>query len=401
MFPEVVKSNDQCKDAELTYVNYMISGSTSTPSTTTTLRQTSGLGGITVAGFNRTRNFKKGVFSINPFSIVRRGRKCTGVTKLKLFIPWYGSLICVRELSGDLPMFCSPPFQAFYPVPLPNIPLPDADLIISASAKSKAADILLGVTAKELPETLGLLVSPFSRLPKALAKLAPKKARKGRKALDYAANAWLSYQFGILPLMSEIDAARSLVNSKLEVSTDILKSRAKRVEPSIVSETSFTRNLGFCKVRGSQYVRRSTVMRASAYTAAALTGAQRLGLDVSNIPATLWEMIPYSFVVDWFFDVGSWLSYITPRGGVIDLGVTTSGKTIDNSGIFISNVSADGQLWTSSGGSAIMDSISYARTVAPLQGYYPSLQTSIDNVKHIIDGLTLSYQKAKPYLITR
>jgi hypothetical protein len=41
-----------------------------------------------------------------------------------------------------------------------------------------------------------------------------------------------------------------------------------------------------------------------------------LGLRLRDVPQTLWELTPYSFVVDWFVNVGDWLQAVTPVPGL-------------------------------------------------------------------------------------
>jgi hypothetical protein len=47
--------------------------------------------------------------------------------------------------------------------------------------------------------------------------------------------------------------------------------------------------------------------------------AKVAGSRLRDIPATLWEVVPYSFVVDWFFNVGDWIQAFTPAPGITPL----------------------------------------------------------------------------------
>jgi hypothetical protein len=42
---------------------------------------------------------------------------------------------------------------------------------------------------------------------------------------------------------------------------------------------------------------------------------RRLGLAPEQIPSIAWELIPFSFVVDWFVDIGSWIKACQPKPG--------------------------------------------------------------------------------------
>ena len=45
-----------------------------------------------------------------------------------------------------------------------------------------------------------------------------------------------------------------------------------------------------------------------------------LGLDLQSVPATIWESVPFSFVEDWFVNVGDWLGASMPNPRVKHLG---------------------------------------------------------------------------------
>lgn len=46
------------------------------------------------------------------------------------------------------------------------------------------------------------------------------------------------------------------------------------------------------------------------------SGLKLQSLGLLQLPQTAWELVKFSFVVDWFIDIGSWLDAITPRVGV-------------------------------------------------------------------------------------
>jgi hypothetical protein len=44
------------------------------------------------------------------------------------------------------------------------------------------------------------------------------------------------------------------------------------------------------------------------------------GLSFKEIPITAWELVPYSFVIDWFVNAGDYIQAVTPKLGVKVLG---------------------------------------------------------------------------------
>jgi hypothetical protein len=51
-----------------------------------------------------------------------------------------------------------------------------------------------------------------------------------------------------------------------------------------------------------------------------LTLADQLGLDFKSLVTLPWELIPYSFVVDWFLNIGDFIGSLTPSPGYTQLG---------------------------------------------------------------------------------
>jgi hypothetical protein len=121
-------------------------------------------------------------------------------------------------------------------------------------------------------------------------------ARDSQKAV---ASAWLEFSYGWKPLLFDIDegakAAASLVqqphNNRLYVSA---KGKA-----SIDQLGTF--GLGTA-VRKSQLATRYGVWLSPP---ASVPWVQTLGL--TSVTSTVWELIPYSFVVDWFIPVGNFI----------------------------------------------------------------------------------------------
>lgn len=80
--------------------------------------------------------------------------------------------------------------------------------------------------------------------------------------------------------------------------------------------------LASSEVRSSQYSGRASA--GVIYEIKSQTTSQNisriLGIRARDIPATLWEIVPYSFVVDWFVNVGTWLNAVVPDPNVTVLG---------------------------------------------------------------------------------
>jgi hypothetical protein len=143
-----------------------------------------------------------------------------------------------------------------------------------------------------------------------------KNWRSIRKVLKTASNAYLAYKFGIRPVISDIMAInRHMVKLK----DDMKKHKeGKEYRFSRVKELVTTFNGGFRPPTGSLYdhnaigsvidnpvIRYVLVVKPNAtYMTPFFQKVDYLLSRFATSPASLaWELVPYSFVVDWFLDL--------------------------------------------------------------------------------------------------
>lgn len=123
---------------------------------------------------------------------------------------------------------------------------------------------------------------------------------------------WLLYRYGITPLASDVAGIRDVLESGL----DTPLRRTYRISKHGTDVSS--RKLFFSgKTVGSVHTFRDTHLRHFAnveYTSANLKGLTQLGL--TNPALLAWEVIPYSFVIDWFVNIGDYLSSLDALTGV-------------------------------------------------------------------------------------
>lgn len=115
------------------------------------------------------------------------------------------------------------------------------------------------------------------------------------------ANAWLEYQYGIKPAMSDLSGAY-----------DALKNRSKSLEPSVTIRARHREQETYLSSSGGvsysdSYTREDKATAIVFYNN--LTLLQSLGqFGFTNPAALAWELIPFSFVVDWFLSIGDFLA---------------------------------------------------------------------------------------------
>lgn len=129
------------------------------------------------------------------------------------------------------------------------------------------------------------------------------RKRGGRlRRFKDAASGWLAYQYGWLPLLNDIYSAANAISNGLKDPSSFsafVDESEPLPAPTPVSSikdmgTRFTGKRG-CKVKVVYRVDHPELFDLS-----------RLGL--MNPLALAWELLPLSFIVDWFFPIGNFLS---------------------------------------------------------------------------------------------
>lgn len=221
----------------------------------------------------------------------------------------------------------------------------DADMvkamaIINAYANLNSAPILGGEILGTLSETISMLRRPFSRSLELLAKIAKKRQRilkSVRSSTKASADAWLEYRYGWRPIIldgMEIMRQAGVIQSRLVKARHVARGAAVR-------ERSFTKPVSSA-IFSSAYHAEGTLtltekVRSSVgiiYSMRAQSNYERvartLGLTARDLPSTVWELMPWSFVGDWFVNTGDWIQAIMPRD---DVSIQSSWRTtvIDDS----------------------------------------------------------------------
>lgn len=173
----------------------------------------------------------------------------------------------------------------------------------------KALHSILGYPkGKPTPKTSHTIPGHLRGVPS--AKHSSSVSRRMRKGSLTAANAWLELTYGWTPLVSQIEdyadvAQKGLsgpCNSgqiKTSVSRDVNITGRRSSFPGMRINANFRFSAGVCL----NY--QITDPRAAAL--------ERLGL--SNAASVAWELVPYSFVVDWVMPIGDTLKMLNAYQG--------------------------------------------------------------------------------------
>lgn len=139
------------------------------------------------------------------------------------------------------------------------------------------------------------LLGPANRKP-----IKPYKAmRPFRPTADNMSSRWLELQYGWLPLLSDVEAGAQFIAHKLSVPVSqtyrmsILKSRAGER----ISYNPF----------GSVTAKSLAVARRSLKIVVSEPPSTLASLGLLNPEVVAWELVPWSFVIDWFIPISSYL----------------------------------------------------------------------------------------------
>jgi hypothetical protein len=212
--------------------------------------------------------------------------------------------------------------------------------LVGTKAQSRIADPDFQglVFLAELRETLGFLRNPLGALRKSVArarrnkrKLERQRKRARNPNSDYWRNRlgeyhakqtltvaeflstnWLSYRYGMMPLVYDVqDAAKAV--AYLGVNPKRHTARARETHNQTTTGIDMVSAFRF---NVSREIETETTITVRAGVLYELDVRNSFGLGLSEIPIAAWEVVPYSFVSDWFVNFGDFLRAITPKGGV-------------------------------------------------------------------------------------
>lgn len=261
----------------------------------------------------------------------------------------------------------------------------------------------LALFVAESDQVVDMIASTARTLSEAYKAVRKGKFKKAARALGIdvptgkARNSWLAYRYGWMPLLGDVasaaEAAASVLYNKPEEQRVLC--RGPKGETSSVtrlgtSDTQYLHGSGLASSRRDVYKLERTETKAWLKVrckSRALMRLEQFGL--ANPLALAWELVPFSFVADWFMGIGDYLNAQTALLGleVLDGGVSTlSTRRLSSQRL---TPAANGtQKWTGLEPSYTVESRKYVR--AYWSGSVPAPEIDINlNPKRILDSAAL------------
>lgn len=180
-----------------------------------------------------------------------------------------------------------------------------ANLIASTAHRiAAAAACLKRGNVRGLYESLGLNGTPGKKEINRIIRTSPDKR---------LANHWLEYNFGVVPLLNDVYGAAETLAS--HATGDFYHTEARASAKGSLSDKWVSGSVTYTRTQEGVY-RFGIRYRLDSYSKAALAQT-----GISNPLSVAWEILPYSFVVDWFIPVSGYLSTLYAFDGfVLDSG---------------------------------------------------------------------------------
>lgn len=190
--------------------------------------------------------------------------------------------------------------------------------LIRARSALKSTDINLGVAFAEANRTAKLVGDTTIQLAKSVQQLRHGEIRRAMRTLGISSkraepkgasvpSKWLELQYGWKPLVSDVYGACDAL-SKRDKSDWRVTAKGRATQNQTYVQT---RSLNWANTNGHGGSTTATVQRRAFARIDALP-ANEIAISLASMgitnPALIgWELVPFSFVVDWFLPVGAWL----------------------------------------------------------------------------------------------
>lgn len=258
--------------------------------------------------------------------------------------------------------------------------------------KLRSSDLNLLVSAAEAKQSASMILKAarsFGNAKKSILKAISDLGKPISRGSKRAADTWVEYCYGWTPLLNDIYNMTEFHRTLLPVLKVEGKGYKRQEESSSIvssgSHRQVAKTLIVEKVLRSRTV---TIKSPQAFDATRLTSLNPLLLA--------WEILPYSFVVDWFFDIGGYLQNMEIACLAGYLPTVGFDSALANATTTSSVFRIPTSTFTSISGSGWAKQSKFRRTVANSVPYpiFPSVSIDL-NADQILNGAALIRQRIR------
>lgn len=205
---------------------------------------------------------------------------------------------------------------------------------------------------------------------KSVRKYLPRQKRWGTKRVEMTAHEkWLEYHFAIAPMVEDI---YNVLHAETQNRNNFGKVRVRATVNT--NQVNNGRDTVYQYAYNSEYNRqfRCTITGHIKCTSAALAAGNYVGLDPSK---WVWDLLPFSFVIDWFINVGQWLNALSTPGYDVSNCSTTNRRIIERTEVSWNIRPDDNQnTYSTLGGGVHRTNVTYQRF-----GAHPTVKVVFNN----------------------
>lgn len=281
------------------------------------------------------------------------------------------------------------------------------ELIINALIKASDMKINLAVSLAESAKTAELILGKARQISSAYFALRRGDLRKVASLLNITPSKihrnWLEYKYGWMPLLMDVKgAAEHLARQNLGPRLprfSVSSSKTVESSPKRVIATSYSTGAVGTETWSVSYQRRQSIKLWFEVANPNLLNASSLGL--TNPALVAWELVPFSFVFDWFISVGNYLQAVTAMHGLSLHKASHSVKTTKSGTYTYSSTPGQDSSWFY-GGVAVNYKLSpfasFNRTIPVVDplSIYPPVNTSAFSWQKMITSLALLRSQSRP-----
>lgn len=188
--------------------------------------------------------------------------------------------------------------------------------VLASYASIDPSEMLALASIAESRKTVDSVCSILGRVIKIARKVRKLDIKGLGKELSPAelANRYMEARYALRPLIIDMDGICKGINKNTGIIRRTFRGKGERSH--MVQDTFLNSNTGALYIQADWT--RQTNYEVSAYAGVlcdvSYTNLTIFGAD--QLLETMWELVPFSFIVDWFATCGDWIAAQTPNAGV-------------------------------------------------------------------------------------